>query len=409
MHALLVFSLALLVGVLISEVANRSVVSTTVLFLVAGFVAGPGVLGCVHLNVASPVTEQLAEFALVAVLFTDGMKLGWSELRSVWRLPGRALFFGLPLTMVVTAVLAHHLAGIGWLDAWLVGAVLSPTDPVFAAAIVGRPGVPRRLRQLLNVESGVNDGLALPIVLGLLAAAGATPKAMPHPVIELVGGALVGIATPSIALAMARARFLAVASSHEPFFPFAIGLLTFSLASLLAVNEFIAAFAAGVTLATLRPPEKAEFNLFGEQVAEMLKLAALLVFGLVISPRFLAEIPVGGYVFAIGTLLFARPLGLGLALVRSQLDRRTKLTALWFGPKGFASVIYGLMVLRSGIDGADRMFHLIALVVIGSILAHSSTDVAVARWVRHSAAPAPGGQSGAKSARARTARSAETP
>lgn len=382
MEAVLVFSLALLLGVFISEIADRSVVSTAVLFLAAGFVAGPGMLGFVKLDPSGPVTERLAEFALVAVLFTDGIKLGWSELRSAWRLPGRALLLGLPLTMTATAVCAHFLAGLGWLESWLVGAVLSPTDPVLAAAIVGREGVPRRLKQLLNVESGLNDGLALPIVLGLLAVAGAGTARMPLPLLELVGGAAVGVVVPWLSLALARSRFFAVARSHEPFFPIAVGLLTFTLASLLHANEFIAAFAAGVTLATIRPPEKAEFDTFGEQLSEMLKLAALMVFGLVVSPSFLAEIPVGGYVFAAAALLVARPFGLGLALAGAGLDRRTKLSALWFGPKGFASVIYGLMVLRSGVKDADPMFHLIALVVVASIVAHSSTDVAVARWLR---------------------------
>lgn len=116
----------------------------------------------------------LAELALFSVLFTDGMRVGWRDLRSAWREPGRALLLGLPLTVLVTAVLAHVVAGLPWLHAFLVGAVLAPTDPVFAAAIVGREEVPRRLRHLLNVESGVNDGLVLPVVLVLLAAAGET-------------------------------------------------------------------------------------------------------------------------------------------------------------------------------------------------------------------------------------------
>ena len=91
---------------------------------------------------------------------------------AAWRLPGRALLLGLPLTLALTAVFAHYIAGLPWLESFLLGAILAPTDPVFAAAIVGREEVPGRLRHLLNVESGVNDGLALPIVLVLLAATG---------------------------------------------------------------------------------------------------------------------------------------------------------------------------------------------------------------------------------------------
>lgn len=379
MIALLAFGITLLAAVLISELADRSIVSTSVLFLLAGVVLGEGVLNTIRLEPGSPVISRLAEFALVSVLLTDGMKLGWPELRSVWRLPGRALLLGLPLTLVATAVFAHAVAGLAWSDAWLVGAALSPTDPVLASAIVGREGISQRLRHLLNVESGLNDGLALPIVLGLLAVAGAGAQNIFEPIAELFSGAAIGVAVPWIALRLERTRFFAVARSHEPFFPIAIGLVSYATASLLPANAFIAAFATGVTLATLRPPEEDAFREFGERLSELLKLAALLVFGAMISPAFLAEIPLRGYVFALLALVLARPLGLGIALLGCDIGRKEKVAALWFGPKGFASVIYGLMILESGIQGADMSFHLIALVIAGSIVAHSSTDVLVAR------------------------------
>jgi NhaP-type Na+/H+ and K+/H+ antiporter len=111
----------------------------------------------------------------------------------------------------------------------------------------------------------------------------------------------------------------------------------------------------------------------------VLKLAALLVFGLLISLPFLSEIPFAGWVFAVLALVLARPLALLVALARSGLTRREKGAAMWFGPKGFASVVYGLFVLQSGIDEADALFHLAALTIAMSIIAHSSTDVVVAR------------------------------
>jgi len=381
MLALLIFGLTLLVAVLISELADRSIVSTAVLFLVAGFAAGEHALGFIELRADTPVISRLADFALVAVLFTDGMKLGWRELRSAWHLPGRALFFGLPLTMTATALLAHQVAGVSWLNAWLVGAVLSPTDPVFAAAIVGRSGVSQRLRHLLNVESGFNDGLALPIVLGLLALGGAAEGGVLMNIVELLAGVVIGVAVPWIALQFERTRFFAVARSHEPYFPFAIGIVVFAFAELVHANQFLAAFTAGITLATLRRDQAEEFGAFGEEFAELLKLAALLVFGGLISPALLREVPLEGYAFAGLALFAARPAAIGLALWGARLEWRNKVAAMWFGPKGFASVIYGLMVLESGIDGANESFHLIAIVVVGSILAHSSTDVVMARWL----------------------------
>ena len=168
---LLSFAVVLLIGVLISERASRTIISTAVLFLLAGFVLGEGVLGVLDIRSGHPLVETLAELALFSVLFTDGMRVGLPQLRSAWQLPGRALLLGLPLTLAATAVLAHYVVGLPWLESFLLGAVLAPTDPVFASAIVGREEVPGRLRHLLNVESGVNDGLALPIVLVLLASA----------------------------------------------------------------------------------------------------------------------------------------------------------------------------------------------------------------------------------------------
>ena len=125
---------------------------------------GPETTGVLDLEAGSPIVSLLAELALFAVLFTDGMRVGWSDLRSAWRLPGRALGWGLPLTLGVTAVAAHYIVGLDWPAALLIGAILAPTDPVFASALVGNDKVPARLRHLLNVESGVNDGLALPFV-----------------------------------------------------------------------------------------------------------------------------------------------------------------------------------------------------------------------------------------------------
>ncbi|MGH9066201.1 MAG: cation:proton antiporter, partial [Acidimicrobiales bacterium] len=174
MTLLLVFAVTLLGAVLLSALAHRSVLSTAVLFLVVGAVAGPGLIGWIAVYPSDDLVRVLAELALFSVLFTDGMAARTSELRRAWRLPGRALLFGLPLTLGAIAVLAHYLAGLSWLEASLLGAVLSPTDPVFAAAIVGREEVPARLRQLLNVESGLNDGLALPVVVVLLAIVAST-------------------------------------------------------------------------------------------------------------------------------------------------------------------------------------------------------------------------------------------
>ena len=377
---LLGFAGLLLVAVLVSERANRTVLSTAVLFLVGGFVLGEGVLGVVPVRAGDPLVGTLAELALFSVLFTDGMRVGLADLRRAWRLPGRALLLGLPLTLLITALAAHYVAGLPWLEAFLVGAVLAPTDPVFASALVGREQVPRRLRHLLNVESGVNDGLALPVVLVLLAAIGGRDASGVELLEEIVLGVVVGLVVPWVVLRLERLPFLAATRTLQPLVTVSIGLLVLAISQATHANLFLAAFTAGITVASTSPGFRHEFEQFGELVTELLKLAAILVFGALITPTFLfEEITLAGWVFALLALVAARPLALAVSFVGSGLPAREQGAAMWFGPKGFASVVYGLIVLESGVALADEMFHLVALVVVLSILAHSSTDVVVAR------------------------------
>ncbi len=377
---LLTFALVLLLAVLVSALAKRTILSTAVLFLAAGFLLGPGVTDVLDVQADSSIVSTLAELALFAVLFTDGMRVGWADLRSAWRLPGRALGWGLPLTLLVTAGLAHFVAGLGWAESLLIGAILAPTDPVFASALVGNDKVPVRLRHLLNVESGVNDGLALPFVIVFLAvAAGSDDLHLGELGLEVSLGIAVGVLIPMVAILLERSRFFSASPAYEPLNGLAIGLLVLAVAQVTHANLFLAAFSAGITVATFGPRQRAAFEHFGENIAELFKLAALLVFGALISPQFLGEISWQGWVFAVLAIFLARPLALWLSFLRSGLDLREQAAAMWFGPKGFASVVYGLLVLDSGIGAADEIFHLVALTIVLSIVLHSSTDVVVAR------------------------------
>ncbi len=376
----LVFAGLLLVGVLISERASRTVLSTAVLFLLGGFVLGQGMFNVIPVQPGGPVVGVLAQLALFSVLFTDGMKVGWADIRSAWRLPGRALLLGLPLTLIVTALLARYVAGLPWLQCFLLGAVLAPTDPVFAAAMVGRKEVPGRLRHLLNVESGLNDGLALPVVLVLLALGGGTDVKIGVLAEEIVLGLVIGVLVPMIVIWLERLPFLKATKGLQPLVAVSIGLLVLAICLVTGANLFLAAFAAGITVATAGPGFREEFEQFGELVSELLKLAAILVFGALITPTFLfGEIAWTGWVFAVLAIVVARPLALLVSFLGSGLPAREQLAAMWFGPKGFASVVYGLLVLESTMERSDEVFHLVALVITLSILAHSSTDVLVAK------------------------------
>lgn len=377
----LCFAVLLVIGVLLSEIAHRTILSTAVIFLVGGFVLGPGVLDVLHVQQGDAAVSVLAELALFSVLYSDGMKAGVGELRRAWRLPGRALLLGLPITLLLTAVVAHWLVGLPWLEAFLLGAVLSPTDPVFAAAIVGRGEVPARLRHLLNVESGLNDGLALPIVLLLLSAAGAQGSAGGWQLAEeLLLGVAIGIVVPSVVILLERVPLLAATESLQPLLPAAIGLVVLGLCLTTQANLFLAAFTAGATVASLSPRFKKEFERLGELVAEQLKLVGILVFGALLTPTFLfRDVGWEGWVFAALALVIARPAALYLSFLGSGLPFKEQVAAMWFGPKGFASVVYGLLVLSAGIPEGDHLFHLVGATIALSVVAHSSTDVVVAR------------------------------
>ena len=199
---------------------------------------------------------------------------------------------------------------------------------------------------------------------------------------EIALGIGVGIVVPLVVLRLERLPFLAATKDLEPLLAVSIGLLVLAICLRDARQPLPRRLRGRDHRRHLGPRASAtEFEQFGELVTELLKLAAILVFGALITPTFLfQEIALTGWVFAALALVAARPLAL-LRVLRSArtCPRRSRLAAMWFGPKGFASVVYGLLVLESGIARADELFHLIALVIVLSILAHSSTDVVVAR------------------------------
>ncbi|MCX7522180.1 cation:proton antiporter [Microbacterium sp. STN6] len=380
MALLFAFAVLLLVAVLISGFARGTALSTAVLFLAAGFVLGPGVLDVIGIHPGDDMVGTVSKLALFAVLFTDGQRLAAHELRATWRLPGRALLFGLPLTFAITAVLAMVIVGLPPLEACLVAAVLAPTDPVFASAIVGRGEVPQRLRRLLNVESGLNDGFALPATLVLIAVLKGNHAGFLEVVGELLLGIAIGVVVPLIVAALLRLRFISVTPVYAALTPVAIGLIVFAVSGVTHANLYLAAFSAGITIATAAPEVRDSFHRFGELVTELLKLLAILVFGTLVTPTLLVDARLPGYAFGLLVLVLARPAAVMLALIGSHLHLDERLSAAWFGPKGFSSVVYALIVLGSGAGNAPEMFTLIVVAIVMSIVAHSSTDVPIAKY-----------------------------
>lgn len=376
----LIFSLTLLAGVLTSELARRSILSTAVVFLAAGFIVGNSVLGAFAFNPEDQLVVWLTVFTLFSVLFTDGMRAGIADLKASWPLVWRALGIGLPLTMAGTAALAHWIAGLPWLESWLLGAILSPTDPVLVSAIVGQKQVPKRIRDLLNVESGLNDGLTLPVILVLLGETQHQAVKVGIPLEQALLGIALGVAAAWATIRLEESRIFGATEAYRPLLGVSIGLIVLSSSFLLGVNAFLAAFAAGITVSSVSPAVHESFNQFGELLTELLKLAALLAFGSLISFSELSRLPGTAYLFTALALVAVRPASLAVALAGSGLPWLEWVTAAWFGPKGFSSATYALWVVTSSASRKLEIYHLAGLVIIASIVAHSSTDVIVARW-----------------------------
>ncbi|PSL57414.1 sodium/proton antiporter (CPA1 family) [Saccharothrix carnea] len=378
----LAFGVVMLVSVALSGLAARTVLSTALMVLLAGALLGQGGFGLVEIPSESGFVSALADLALFTVLFTDGQRAGLPALRQGWRSSGKALGIGMPLAMIGIALPAHYLAGLDWATAFLLGAILSPTDPVFASAIVGREDVPLRLRRLLNVESGLNDGLALPFVLLFLAAASHETAHPGEIALELVLGLVLGVAVPGLVALALRLPVLGAEPRLQALGPLSVGIVVYAAADLTHANPYLAAFAAGSTIATLTPSAAERFEHFGDLLSETTKFAALLVFGALITPERLSHLSLGDWLVPVLAILLVRPLSMAVSLLRSRLTRRERAAAAWFGPKGFASVVYGLLVLQSGLPEAAHLFDLVAVTIALSIVLHSSSDVPVAKALR---------------------------
>ena len=196
---------------------------------------------------------------------------------------------------------------------------------------------------------------------------------------QVVVGIGLGVALPVLVWLVIRLPGVGAVPSLQPLGPLAIAVLLFGVCEAVHANQFLAAFVAGATIATLAPEVSGSFRHTGELVSEMAKGAALIAFASLVDVSVLVDAGWTGLVLALLVILLCRPLPVMLALARSRLDRKERLSVAWFGPKGFASVAYAVIVAFSGMDLAHEVLALTTVVVLVSILAHSSTDVAVAR------------------------------
>jgi sodium/hydrogen antiporter len=380
----------LVVGSLLSGVARRSMLSLTALFVLAGFVLGRGATGVLHFKASSGLVTDLATVALIVILFRDGLEVEGELLQREWQLPLRKLAIAMPITAIVVALLARLLVGLGWSESFLLGALLSPTDPVLSSGVVTDARVPRVIRHSLNLESGLNDGLALPAVLAFAAALepGNGHFVWWHFVLQDVGlGFAFGLVCGLIgSLLMPRGG---QADSENPIpahqkalYGLGLAFATYGLTVLPPHgNGFIAVFVAAIVIGNRRPDLRRYFAERAEEVVEIVKLAIFTVFGSLLTIHGLFGDGWAAVAVVAATFVLARPLSIWIALAGTGITNASKAFMAWFGPKGVATMAFSLLILARQIEDGPRIFNIAALAVFASILVHGLSDTPGIRWI----------------------------
>jgi NhaP-type Na+/H+ or K+/H+ antiporter len=386
--SLLVLGGLLVTGALLSGIARRSLVSLTAVFVLAGFVLGHGATGVLRFDARSSFVADLATVALIVILFRDGLEVEAEMLQHHWHLPFRKLVLAMPITAAIVALAARALTSLTWTECFLLGALLSPTDPVLSSSVVTNPRVPRLIRHSLNLESGLNDGLALPAVLALAAALeqGAGHFVWWRFVLENVGiGLGVGLLTGLIAGELIRRDTEleeGIPAFQRALYALGTGFVAYGAAVLIPHgNGLIAVYVAAITLGIRRQDIRAYFERQCEDLVELVKLGIFVVFGSLLTLHGLLTDGWAAVALVAIVLLVARPLAVFAALARTGCANDEKAFMAWFGPKGVATMTFSLLVLSDGIAAGSRIFNLAALTVFCSILVHGLSDTPGANWI----------------------------
>jgi len=375
----------LMFGALISGLADRGFLALTPVFVLLGFALGGGGLGVLELDAHSGFVEILAITALVVILFRDGLEVEEEMLRTAWHLPLRKLVLAMPVTAAIVAVTAKALVGLSWTEAFLLGALLSPTDPVLSSGVVTNPRVPRLIRHSLNLESGMNDGLALAPVLALIAAlqAGSGDFVWWRFVAQDVGvGLAFGVAI-GIAAGLLLPRADAGIPAHQrALFALGVAFLTYGTTVLPPHgNGLIAVFVCAIVFGIRRPDIACVFEDRAQDIVEIVKLGIFVVFGSLLTLDGLFGEGLAAVAIVLVTLLVARPVAVWIALAGTGSDRYATAFMAWFGPKGVATMTFALLVLGAGLHASGTLFNLAALVVVVSTVVHGLTDTPGVDWI----------------------------
>jgi NhaP-type Na+/H+ or K+/H+ antiporter len=382
---LLLFGALLAIVAGLSGVIRGTVLSASVLSVALG--VGLAATDVVHADATDPSIVELIELALILTLFSDGMFVERELLLRHWSPVARSLVIAMPITIALLALAAKLLfAELSWPEAFLLGAVLAPTDPVVSSSVVTSRLVPSAVRHTLNLESGLNDGLAVPFVLFFLVFASPTGNAGGE-ALKLAGEAVVGAAI-GLALGHLGGRLHprlpggGLTPRYEGIYAVSFALVAFGLSDVTVGNGLIAAFVCGIAMGASEHDVPQGFVEFAENAGTILQVITFFVFGaLIVATGFDRSVPTL-ILFIAFALLVARPAAVQLSFVRTGLPRPQKAFIAWFGPKGVASMLFALFVLKSAVENGELIFDVAAITVIASIVAHGLTETLGARWIR---------------------------
>jgi NhaP-type Na+/H+ or K+/H+ antiporter len=371
---------------------ERFDVTAPITFVLAGLLLTHGPLAVLGVAPSKEVIKELAEFTLALVLFSDASRVGLHELRVDAGLYLRLLGVALPLTIGLGTLLAFVLdSGAGIWMALLVGAALAPTDAALGAGMMANPAIPASIRRLINVESGLNDGIATPFVSVAIAGAATGGEVADHgaagAAAELAVGILVGVAVGGaggLLVNAARRRGWA-ADGFAGSAVLGLAVCAYASAGALHGNGFIAAFIGGLAFGTTSGRRGEPLMPFVEETGALVSLLVWLAFGAVAVAPAVEGLTWQIVLYAVLSLTVIRMAPVALALAGARLDRATIALVGWFGPRGLASVVFALLALEElGSPAADHAVAVITITVLLSVVVHGATaDPLATRYAQH--------------------------
>jgi len=374
-----IFVSFLFVYALLSGRASQTPITGPLLFTAAGMAMSPFWMHITAAGMTANVFLRLAELGLVLLLFTDASHTDLTVLRSIGNLPGRLLSTGMLLTILLGGIVARLVfPGLSIWEAGILSAILAPTDAGLGQVVVSSARVPMRVRQALNVEAGLNDGLSVPFLLFFMALAAAKIEGGAASLLQFIGdqlglGVIVGIAVGLIGgwlLRTARRRGW-MAESFQQIGVVALPLLCLLLAGIVDASMFIASFVAGLAVQIPFKDAGKHSVEFADGWGQIFNLAVFFLFGMVVV-RDWPQFTLTSWVYAVLSLTVIRMLPVAVALIGTRLSPASVLFMGWFGPRGLASIVLGLVYLEQELhlSGEPAIRAAVMVTVVLSIFAH---------------------------------------